>query len=453
MPITWRNVAGRGNADAARFLEGAGESINRGIDSVREILDTAVAKQARGRELLTESNNNTYRDALAKYTTEEGLNQAVEEGVFTELAGSFDPRRVDRDLLRTGVEERRKELRSALTANQEFEDTQLTRDLSPVIEGIRAANVSGDDETRNRLLSENEAELRRIGQFADLSGQAVREDRDELQRDRDEDAFQRREKARKSSENVQTAISNIVRDVPDFETARRALREGIANGVWGEISEADARAAMDKLERDLQTEHGITSAQESAAQAAKAQAEIEAANMRRFAESTWKRAQTEIPISERFAFTDASRRTLGDVVKTAQDAGWDKNPGFGDLSERIGLVRDAVLRNAGLSNEESKDADALLEMAVMQQGVEDGGVVTDNLDMERLQRDFQELIGKYKIDQQNRVQLENAREAYLKDMDAADQLPLRKYTAARAAAKLRNEQLRALAQGSTPSVR
>lgn len=128
MAITWRNVQGRDESVAATLLRDAGNSIGRGIDSFRNILNESRATADSNMETQREANTDTFLDALQRFGSEDELDEAVSSGQLDELRDSLGPL-VDRDVLRGAVDSRRGALREEDARRSRSNTDQLIADV------------------------------------------------------------------------------------------------------------------------------------------------------------------------------------------------------------------------------------------------------------------------------------------------------------------------------------
>lgn len=166
-PITWQNVQSRDNNGAAALLEGARRSINDGMSAFKGEIDNAEA--IIGQNYATQGKNNTqsYLDALSQYRTVGDLEGG--RGQLDTLAASLGPN-IDKNVLRTGFDERLGALRTDAAQDYAYKQTELDQQANPLLEQIRSLMVT-DPGAAQALTNENKAFLAETGDFAALTAE------------------------------------------------------------------------------------------------------------------------------------------------------------------------------------------------------------------------------------------------------------------------------------------
>lgn len=89
-PITWKNVAAPEFSGVSDILDRAGESVQKGLTGVENIINDEQERLAGNREVEIENNTNAFLDAArSKYTTSEALEQAEASGELDALRRQF----------------------------------------------------------------------------------------------------------------------------------------------------------------------------------------------------------------------------------------------------------------------------------------------------------------------------------------------------------------------------
>lgn len=89
-PITWKNVAAPEFSGVSNILDRAGQSVQKGLTGVENILNDEQERLAGNREAEIENNTNAFLDAArSKYTTSEALQAAEASGELDALRRQF----------------------------------------------------------------------------------------------------------------------------------------------------------------------------------------------------------------------------------------------------------------------------------------------------------------------------------------------------------------------------
>lgn len=192
MPITWKNVNGNtGHRDAAAILDGAGRSLNKGLDSLGGILNEAQTIQEDNYQNERSNNTQAYLDKLASFGDVGELQAAQSDGSLdTFLAGLGN--NIDKNQVRGAADTRLNALRSAESTTREYELSKLRADNAPLLEQIEAANARGNTQLRDSLIASNADTLDKLGIRGDLIAQGIAADKQRLTEGRTERAYQQK---------------------------------------------------------------------------------------------------------------------------------------------------------------------------------------------------------------------------------------------------------------------
>ena len=148
MPITWKNVEGRGAGDAALLMAGAAKSVQAAGESFTSALDANKTRVEAISATEREANTDQFKDALAASTTIGQLesNQAN----INALRQQFDGGNIDQDLLRDGYNDRLKELRTEETDANAYQMSVDKKAANPIIQQFKAAVIANDDDLANQ---------------------------------------------------------------------------------------------------------------------------------------------------------------------------------------------------------------------------------------------------------------------------------------------------------------
>ena len=424
MPITWRQVTGRSNSDAVSLADSAVDTINTGFRSLGTVLDDVRDRNVANQEQRRENNTQDFLDKLATYQTPEALDAATADiAAFRERLGP----NIDRETVRNAVSERRTALRNNILATEKFQDSRLQREAAPIEESIRADIIAGNNDAVTKALSDHRDLLQKTGRYDDLLGASDARNQEVFERGLKVDQLNRAEAKRTSSELSDGIVSSVLAAHDDPIEARYAAAEMARRNP--NISSEDALAIAGRVNAAWRDEHGISESQQAQLEFVSQQATLNNEADKRRAESVWADVQERNPVSEVFAFTDENRLTEGDVVKTAIDAGWDKD----DLANDIKDVKSQFLKQrkqagVSLTPEDKGNLDTLLHMAVESLGVEDTFLFDGDIPKDDLLEALNGVWDEYQVDAQRRTNLSIGQEAYDNALSAADQRALDTFT-------------------------
>jgi len=322
-PITWRNIQGRGVSDAARLLEGAGNSVNRGLAAFGQAISDQ--QQVRDENFANEQSNNTdtYFDRLAQFGSADELEQAEASGDLERLRQSLGPN-IDRDAVRGAADSRLTELRAQ-------ESAALDRETRPLVDNIRAALVE-DPESARASIESNRGILAEAGLYGQLLGEVDNRRQALSERDRSDSNRLRQERERVANEEFDAAVSEISRNTADPIQARRQVIERLENSgnfdlVQGRLSEVD---------QAIQNLYGLSARQMEDLSGFSGSVNAERdANVQRI-QAELDNNETVFRNLDSFNAEVAQPSSLSDVVDYAGDLGWDRSPMWGkNLSKRI----------------------------------------------------------------------------------------------------------------------
>ena len=255
MPITWKNVAGRSNDDAALFMRGARESISDSFDTLGSVIDDreniAKANYTKG----VDRNTDKIKDYYAGFGSVEELEAAEKSGATAKFKEQFG-RMLNADEVR-GLG---RDTRGALVADETADVTRANakytqeenlydrtqreagRKEAPLIaafEKINLDSTEGNEARAASWLDENAANLR-PETLTRLYGQADKQNQTEVQRARTE------------------AASQLAIDTAKEDLARRRVQE---NRTVDQQKRADATNAHFNKFVDLERKPGSSDSQ------------------------------------------------------------------------------------------------------------------------------------------------------------------------------------------------
>lgn len=435
-PITWRNVNSKSNADAAYLMRGAQQGITSGMGQIADVLKAGQKTAQDNYNIIKENNNNDFRNMLSGFRSEDELNAAVESGAIQRQADSYG-RQSDPNLMRNGVKERGDALRDKLTAEQAylteqqtFADAQDKLTLRPVLDQLAMAQsgtTPEDDARYAKIYNANEAEINRLGLGAGLSEKwnqsLISENELRLKQEKEEDAAV----VRQSNQNFEAAIAQMIPQVgydennfPDITLGRAMINDALANGEFGQMTNADQRRLVRVFGERLAESSGITPDQLKTAEAARSQATIVADRDLEQARITRDEVLATNQVDKQFSFTDADRSAMELALK----AGWDKD-GLGKDIER---VRELFLQSTVVDGKQTVsgiEADNLMALAMPTLGEESHffGTDADDLPEDRLFDKMRSLLKEYQQDNENRKTRVNANKTYVEAEAKARDFP------------------------------
>lgn len=237
-PITWRSLQAPDLYGASRMMTGAQESLNGGIQALRNSLTEAQGTREANVGKMTDYNTGLVLDKLASYKSPEELAAAQQAGEIDTLKQSLGGV-FDRNKLRGAEAEQIQKLQGQWQANQAFADKQFEIKARPLLD------------TYNTLLSENKVdEARQFLADNELpeKGMLAMKARDMQQK------ILAERNAATTFANSQTNFNNSQTDFQNRqadrlrEEQRRATRERIdllvPTVVESGLSQADGRADL-----------------------------------------------------------------------------------------------------------------------------------------------------------------------------------------------------------------
>ena len=419
MPITWRNVESRGVGDAARLLEGSRQSLNAGVNQIGGVFDDRQALSEKRYDVGVENNTDAFHNELNKYKTPEELQAAQQSGAIDALRSQFG-QQIDEDAVRNAFVDRLNTLRGDEQASAKYRKFQIDEQADPIRSRLDSLLAGGDIVGFDaELTPENRELFSRQGTLDDLIGartSTIRETKNyndaQLQQKMAEDG------AALSQEIISTATSGAAARA-EFEL--RAIQQNIVGDAYNnELEKIEGRwTELNSLDTDqerLLTQ--FTADQQSAAQGL-----VDQENL--VLQETIRRN----PVDERFSFLNEARVTMGDVIATAEEAGWDKDYLLGgslpdDLNKihtdfvskmdadvkKTGLV-DADGNPRAMTENEKSVLPAILKLAVQEQGSEDHIFEKDNIDKESVRDSMDRLYNAYVNSLNNEAVIAEARKS------------------------------------------
>jgi len=168
MPITWKNVAGRSNADTAILMKGARESLSDGFDTLGGVVDDYEGVQKANYTKRVERNTDDVQDYFAGFNSVEELEAAQASGATAKFKEQFGGA-VDRDAVRNLGDTTKTSLLDNLDKSLNREDAalkrvdaatarkeaDLQRKVAPAFAEYQAAVTTGDKKAQTRILGEH----------------------------------------------------------------------------------------------------------------------------------------------------------------------------------------------------------------------------------------------------------------------------------------------------------
>ena len=257
MPITWKNVEGRGAGDAALLMAGAAKSVKAAGESFASALDANKTRVEAISATEREANTDQFKDALAASTTIGQLegNQAN----INALRQQFDGGNIDQDLLRDGYNDRLKELRTEETAANDYQMGVDKKSANPLAQQFKALVLADKDEQANQLLTDNAELFDRVGMTADLSSFLDSRNQTELTRKDQEQDRLLAETTRVSNEGFDEMLTNMEQFNSEYDAVawfnanqeKYGVSPTVFNSRMGEVRES-FRANNELSARDTQ---------------------------------------------------------------------------------------------------------------------------------------------------------------------------------------------------------
>lgn len=370
-PITWRNVQSNASqgAVAADLLQSADQSLNRGFDAFRGILDDREALAGENQATLVDNNTQAFRNELAKYRSPEELAQAQADGVFDNLRQQFG-RNVDQDLIRDGENERLNTLRERQNATNTFEDQKRDRSDRPIVESVEQLIAKKDWEGARGILAQEGTDPRREAELLERinTGELAHQE------------FERKETTRKGNKDWDGLMREAIENSPTAFDARQYIQQNAVN-----IPDSIVFSRMGEIDANFETRHELTTGQsrllDAEAQQITADRDLEIERLTIGMQAE----EEEIARLEQHDLSNVSVKNAGEVVAHALDLGFDPNVWGDDAHEAI---EDAITAfNKDLKNDPKyigiKGA-AIAFQAVSRMGQQDGIFVDTDLTKEAL---------------------------------------------------------------------
>jgi hypothetical protein len=320
-PITWRNVENRDNRGAARLMDSAGQNLNAGIESLRGALTNQQNIQEGNRDNRRTYNDDQFKNALSAFSSPDELAAAEASGQLESLR-SFS--NMDQSLVRDGVDDRRNELQTEQTNQYEYDQSVYDQQAAPLKQTYQGMVNRGEFDEANAFLKENENALTDSGDFGDLTRLGREQERAESER-----VFtdQKRVKALKfeTDNDAMMTYANMAVNAPT-ELEGRAMVEAMANN-----SGLGATAIADGIQRfsDMYAQRNNMTPEMKADLDRATDTERRTREQKdRDSQTTYQQEIEVLPVSEKFAWADDKMPDIGDVVKLAEENGWDDSRGF-----------------------------------------------------------------------------------------------------------------------------
>ena len=334
MPITWKNVEGRGAGDAALLMAGAAKSVQAAGKSFTSALDANKTRVEAISATEREANTDRFKDALAASTTVGQLegNQAN----INALKQQFDGGNIDQDLLRDGYNDRLTELRTEETAANDYQMGIDKKAANPLAQKFKALVLADKDEEANQLLTDNAELFDNVGMTADLN--LFRDNRDQTEITRASDAEQRlRDKADQASND---AFDGVLAKVPDFDSVYQLQNYLSENAKDLGINERTLATRQKEIPGAWQDYFQLSDADQAEVDGYSANADAEAAALEESAIHSYGLIEEQYPVALPEAWgreATNSKHAKELIVQSPEEGGkgYDLNPGGSDVDVQL----------------------------------------------------------------------------------------------------------------------
>lgn len=416
MPITWRNVDGnRGAIDAALIMRGAGQSINSGFDALSGVITDQKALRDRNFDTQLQNNTAAAKDIFAKYTDVASLEKAQADGSLAAQLQGLGPN-IDRDVVRSGGSDRLLALRNEANATYEYDLNNLKKEAAPLEQEFYKnlyLNTPDGDKAAKQLMTDNGDLFAKAGIAGVLAKDFTSTNRAELEQSRSDVEYLEGRALKQSNENFDTLLGEGLDQFESAADVRRFVAEnsqglGIPSNVLNKrIAEADAA---------FETRHGLTTAQREEQDMVAGAASAQASN--EIAQYTLEMEAQEGAYAELNTFDAAAAppASVGDVMKTAEGAGFDRTGLSSDVNTAIEEFK-AEFKDAGIP---AGKVGAIAKQAMERMGSPNPGIIFDpDLSPEAFKANMRAVYQESQQREAARNSLENARAANLKRVQEA----------------------------------
>lgn len=402
-PITWRNVESRSDSGAAALLEGARQSINAGTDAFRKELtgleSTIDANYANDGK----NNARTYLDKLASFRTVGDLEAG--RGELDALAQSLGPN-IDPAVTRDGFDNRLGALRTDETAAYNYEQTNLDREVEPLLEEIKSLAVT-DPAGARAMADANMPQLTAAGVGGDLLQKIYDRDRT-LESDARadvlsgfaEDKAVREYTATKQAEFLDQQMTSLLDGGVDSAVmaGQQAFRLAADNGIPVSIATAAAQKARDTFK----VRNGFDDEQVEGLRQISESGQNQLLKENETIDRVYQDAVDKYDVDDAYTFREGLQ-SLPSAESVATTNGWDPS----NAADRINEARiEFIAENPSLTDRDNPDTHALnMVSTLMNYAVTKLGKVGDNtfsfndLPKDKVKKLLQEQYDAYRANQ------------------------------------------------------
>lgn len=425
MPITWKNVEGRGAGDAALLMAGAAKSVKAAGESFTSALDANKERVEAISATEREANTDRFKDALAASTTVGQLES--NEANINALRQQFDGGNIDQDLLRDGYGNRLTELRTEATAANDYQMGLDKKAAAPLAEKYKSLVLNNKDDEAAELFTANKGLFESAGLSADLTTFADNRNQTEITRE-----AAAAQKIRDESDQASNdAFDGIIARTPEFDSVYKMqsyLSDNAADlGINGRI----LAQRQGEIPGAWQDYFQLSDADQASVDTYNANVDAEASTLEESAIRSYSIVEEQYPVALPEAWGKEavdSSHAKDFIVKPQEDGGkgYDPNPGLSDTD--VQLLVDSSLEDF-FGDKDIKFPDDIqnyrgqlaLRAAEMlpQEGFWFGkGDLTKEVYMEALRAAY----GEYSVVLQNRARRDEALKAKDADLDKAQEL-------------------------------
>lgn len=235
-PITWRNINQPSNADAARLMGLATDSVNQGIGEFQQIMADAWTRQDRNRATLKQNTDNRLLDYLQSFQSPAALQQSMQSGevaAFTAELGKL----VDPTLARTAPTERLSALRSQAITDRTYQQGEQAAALEPFQDAAQLAIAEGDETAVNAAIAEVAA--KDAGAAAVLMQNWEGAQRTKQEQERADTTWARSESYRARNEAADALVGRLIQEGSNMNQAYTAALDNTASQLVGIVRNPD----------------------------------------------------------------------------------------------------------------------------------------------------------------------------------------------------------------------
>lgn len=353
MPITWRNVEGRGDGHwiAGNLLKGASDSFTGALDSLRSIITDRQKLEEGNFNTQRKSNVNAYLGYLQNFGSAEDLQAAQARGDVQNFLKSLGPN-IDPEVARGAVDERLDILNRRANADYQRQQIERERTAKPIMEGLLAQLYSGDEAGFRQGMEENREVLGSAGYLDDLardldSRQQTLLDRRNNAEDRQHTRELRtlqmdRERETASDAKWDKQMSSIIADavaanpISSSAAFRQALAQADKAGIPAHISQRE----IPRVDSEWQTYYELLPSQAEHLNQFSAQEEAKVAGLKQAVQLDLEQARKVYAVDPSSVYGKLDTVTSSDAVKKLDALGWDSKYNSKNLDMAIKEVLD-----------------------------------------------------------------------------------------------------------------